>query len=133
MTEDKFAKDTKEMIESLPAEIKDASLGFDKATVVRATALMMAVKYADTATIKDGVMYQAKKAEGANLEKLTTFFVLRSAVDFERYLRGDYSAMADELVGGDFEAWLKHQVQIQTDRLSEDGHRIFKEKDGDRD
>lgn len=62
MTEDKFAKDTIEMIESLPAETKDASLGFDKATGVRATALMMAVKYADTATIKDGVMYQAKHA-----------------------------------------------------------------------
>ncbi len=97
-------------IDSLPAAIKDAPLQLDAATGVRMTALMMSVKYHAETTIKDGQLYQQIKLENKPIETLTNSKVLQTAIEFERYLRGDYAEMADKLVMGDFSKWLEAQV-----------------------
>lgn len=95
---------------ALPAAVGDAKLDLTHEEALRATALVMAIRYHSDAVIKDGAMYQQKKLDGSNIEPTSTTLVLQWAIDFERYLRGDYAEMVDQLVGGDFTAWLEERV-----------------------
>ncbi len=97
---------------AIPAEVRNQPIEpMCRMDMLRVTALGMAVRYYTETIIKDGVMYQQKKMEGANLQPASHEGVLRCAISFERYLRGDYAEMADLIVDGDFNAWLKEQTE----------------------
>lgn len=97
-------------IDDLPVEVSSAPLGLTHEEGIRATALAMAVRYHGDTIVKDGQMYQQFKLEGKNMQPTAPLLILQIAMDFERYLRGDYAALADQIVGGDFEVWLKRKV-----------------------
>jgi hypothetical protein len=99
-------------------DIKVESLS--RMDALRMSALAMAVKHHGELVIKDAAMYQAKKLEGANFQLLTDSSILQTAINFERYLRGDYAEMADLIVDGDFNAWLKEQVDAAAKQFAKE-------------
>ena len=72
-----------------------APLHLSEDGAMRMLALTYALKYHDTAIIKDGQMYQIKKAEGVNFRTITEQIVIETAIAFEVYLRGKYAPLVD--------------------------------------
>lgn len=107
----KITNEADEFLGPLPAEVANAPLFLDPAQSVRTLALTMAVKYHGDTIIKDGGMYQQLRMEQKDIQPTHVNVVLKTAIEFERYLRGDYAEMVDQLVGGDFEKWLGEKVE----------------------
>lgn len=61
---------------------------------IGAIALNMAMKYHDFTIIKDGMMYQQKKLEGANIVPLHLDMVFETAIRIEQHLLGTSSRIA---------------------------------------
>jgi len=111
----------------IPAGAEDTPLNLTGEQSIRSMALMMAVKYHSDSIVKDAGMYQQYKAEGKNMQPTSTLVVLQHAMEFERYLRGDYAELANSLIGGDFEVWLKEQIDISAKKAAD----IFFREDED--
>lgn len=108
------------ILETLPEELHNHPIAPIPAdTMIRMAALGMAVRYCGDNVIKDGTMYQQLKLDGKPIKEGSHDLVLQSAVAFERYLRGDYQDLVDELVYGDFDAWLRMKVREAKMRDSE--------------
>jgi len=83
---------------------------------IRMMALSMAIKHIESTMLRDGALYQQLKLDGREIGVLRANAVLEKAIDFERYLRGDYADMAAQIVNMDFEAWLKEQTAKSVER-----------------
>lgn len=68
------------------------------AYLIGSVALNLALKWHDMTLIKDGVMYQQKKMEGANITHIDLPDVLETAKVFERHLMASSERVAEIVV-----------------------------------
>lgn len=83
MTDERDEDDKNQNLLALPVA---GDTPISPAQGVAAIAMNFALKYADVSVIKDGVMYQQRKMEGANIAPIDLEYVFDVAKQIERHL-----------------------------------------------